>query len=113
MPGFGRRMDGLSGRRRSPRAPVVLAGSAWAISGSRSVLIADISATGARLQGRDLPPAKSEVLVTAGQAEVFARVSWQTDDECGLEFDHPLSPELLLNVQEQGDWATVTGLRMS
>jgi hypothetical protein len=104
-------MDGLSGRRSSPREPVILAASAWAIGGSRSVLIADISATGARLQGRDLPPSATDVLITVGPIETFATVNWRADDECGVEFDVKLTPDLLSQMQEHGDWALVTGLR--
>ena len=111
MPGFGRRMDGLSGRRRSPRQPVILAASAWAIGGSRSVLIGDLSATGARLRGRDLPPSAADVLITVGPIEVFATVNWRADVECGVEFHATLTPDLLGQIQKHGDWALVTGLR--
>ena len=111
MPEFGRRIDGPNGRRRSARKAVTLAASAWAIEGSHSVLIADVSRTGARLQGRDLPPVAAEVLITFGSLELFATVTWQTSDECGIEFETSLTPELLRKLQEQGDWALVTGLR--
>ena len=111
MPGFGRRVDGLSGRRTSRRDQVLLAASAWAIGGSRSVLVADISSAGAKLQGRDLPRTATEVLVTVGTTEFFARVSWSEDNECGLNFEVPLTPDELAQIQAQGDWGLVTGFR--
>jgi hypothetical protein len=104
-------MDGLSGRRGSQRKPVVLAASAWAISGSRSVLISDISSSGVRLRGRDLPAAAEEVLVTIGPLELFAKVSWCDHDECGLAFENALTPDIITQMQKQGDWALVTGDR--
>jgi hypothetical protein len=109
MPGFGRRVDGLSGRRANRRSPVVLAASAFAIGGSRSVLVADISSAGAKLQGRDLPSPATELLITIGTTEVFAKVSWNQDNECGLNFEIPLTTDQLTAMRAQGDWALATG----
>jgi len=111
MPEFGRRMDGLSGRRQRQRSPVTLAASAWAIGRSHSVLVADISQSGARLQGRDFPAVGADLMVTIGSVEVFAKVKWRDDDECGITFDTSFTPEMLGRVRQEGDWALVTGVR--
>jgi hypothetical protein len=106
---FGRRIDGLAGRRHARRQQVILAASAQAIDCSRSVVISDLSPQGAKLQGRGLPLPGREVLITAGSIDVFATVAWSEKDECGLRFDSPLDDALLKLLQHEGRWTTVTG----
>jgi PilZ domain len=108
-PPSGRRMDGLSGRRTAARERVVLVASAQAIDSARSVVIADLSNQGARLQGRDLPSNGREVLITTGSLAVFAVVAWYKTDECGLRFDPPLDHSQLRQLEHEGQWATVMG----
>lgn len=107
---FGRRVDGLSGRRRRVRQPVVLAASAMSIERSRSVLVADLSPAGAMLHGRDLPEAGSELLVAVGSQDSFATIIWRNEDACGIEFDNPLPDDRLAQLQREGRWASVTGV---
>jgi hypothetical protein len=109
-PTFGRRLDGLAGRRNARRQRVILAASAQAIDCSRSVVVADLSHRGAKLQGRDLPPAGREVLITAGSIDVFATVAWSDNDECGLSFDWRLDDATLDALTREGKWAKVMGL---
>ena len=106
---FGRRVDGPSGRRRRVRQPVVLAASAVSIERSRSVLVADLSPSGAKLQGRDLPKEGSEVLVAVGSQDSFATIVWRNDDACGIEFDTLLPEERVAQLKHEGRWASVTG----
>jgi hypothetical protein len=108
-PTLGRRMDGLSGRRSAQWGCVVLVASARAIDSSRSLLIADLSNWGAKLQGRDLPSNGREVLITTGSLAVFAVVTWCKTDECGLHFDPPLNDCQLRQLEHEGQWATVMG----
>ena len=107
---FGRRVDGLSGRRSRVRQPVILAASAMSIERSRSVLVADLSPSGARLQGRDLPKEGSEVLVAVGSQDSFATIVWRNDDTCGIKFEMPLAADRLARLQHEGCWAAVTGV---
>jgi hypothetical protein len=107
---FGRRVDGLSGRRRRVRQPVILAASAMSIDRSRSVLVADLSPSGAMLHGRDLPREGSEVLVAVGSQDSFATIVWRNDDACGIEFEMPLPEHRLAQLQHEGCWASVTGV---
>ena len=109
MPSFGKRVDGPDGRRRVIRQPVVLAASALAVAGSRSVLVADLSSVGAKLQGRDLPIPGSEVLVAVGTQESFGTIVWGKEDACGISFDHPLGNDKLDRFKQEGSWASVTG----
>ena len=110
MPGFGRRTDGLSGRRTASRQSVILPASARSIDRSRSVVITDVSRKGAKLLGRDLPSTKAEVLVSAGKIDLFGRIAWRENDECGVTFDTPISDQLVAELKAEGRWATVMGV---
>ena len=106
---FGRRVDGLGGRRRRVRQPVLLAASAMSIERSRSVLVADLSPSGAMLHGRDLPKEGTELLVAVGSRDSFARIVWRNEDACGIEFDSPLPDDRLAQLKNEGHWTAVTG----
>src|SRR5687767_12456778 len=88
---FGRR-SAQTCNRRHVRYPVMLAGSALAVTRSRSVAIADVSALGARLGGRDLPSPGDEVLVIVGSTDRMGTVIWRSGDQCGVELDETLAP---------------------
>jgi hypothetical protein len=110
MPVFGKRIDGLTGRRRTPREDVVLAGSARSLRASRPVVIADVSPLGAKLQGRELNSLEGEVLISVGNIDVFARIAWAEKAECGVIFEEDLSPQLVSHLKREGRWAKVMGL---
>ena len=109
MPSFGRRTDGLSGRRRQTRQPVLLAASALSIERSRSAIVSDLSAAGAKLNGRDLPKPGSEVLIGIGSEDSFATIKWWSEEACGVEFDRLLAPQQIDNFKTEGAWESVTG----
>jgi hypothetical protein len=75
----------------------------------RSVLVADLSPSGAMLHGRDLPKEGSEVLVAVGSQDSFAMIVWSNDDACGIEFEEPLPEHRLARLHHEGNWASVTG----
>ena len=106
-------MDGLSGRRRSSRQPVVLAASALAIDCSRSGVIADLSENGARFQGRGLPGPGREILLTVGSKEVFGTVAWHEHEECGVTFDPPLPAAIVESLKKEGRWSYVMGVEQA
>jgi hypothetical protein len=57
---------------------------------SRSAILVDVSATGARLLGPDLPQPAEELFLTVEGVVVFGTVAWERDDERGVAFDEPL-----------------------
>ena len=75
-----------------------------------SVLGPDLSETGARLQGRDLPSPRERLLVNFGQTGVFATVAWTGSDQCGIVFDNPLDSRGVEQLRAEADWASVMGL---
>ncbi|MGE5562092.1 MAG: PilZ domain-containing protein [Bacillota bacterium] len=109
MPGFGRRIDGPGGRRRSVRENVVLAGSAFAIGSSQSVMIEDVGRAGAKLRAQRVEPVGRQLLVRIGTVEMLASVIWSRPEQCGIRFDEPLDDQTLQAVKKEGCWATVTG----
>ena len=96
-------------RRTSQREEVVLAGSAYGLGRSRSIIVSDLSLEGARLDARDMPAPGDDVLVIVGPFDGLAKVVWRTDDRCGVEFDEAL-PDYMLNAMKNGaKWMEVAG----
>lgn len=90
-PGFGRRMDGPTGRRRALRERMNLPVSLHSIEQSRVALIADISASGCRLHGMGLPDVGQDVLLKAAQVELFGTIVWKAKDDRGVKFEELIS----------------------
>ena len=105
---FGRKSD-ADRRRRYARHQVMLAGSAMAITRSRSVMVADVSELGARLGGRDLPSPGDEVLMIVGSTDRLGIVKWCRGDQCGVELDEALAPDAIERMKQEADWTTVAG----
>lgn len=59
----------------------------------RSSVVIDVSATGARLQGPDLPRTSEELFVTVDGIIAFGVVAWEAGEERGIAFDPPLDAE--------------------
>jgi hypothetical protein len=87
----------------------MLAGSAMAITRSRSVFVSDLSSHGARLGGRDLPHSGDEVLMIVGPVDAMATVVWQNADKCGVRFEEPLGESSIAQMKRDAAWAAVTG----
>jgi hypothetical protein len=87
MSNFGKRRDGPNGQRWLRRKRVGIAGCAVSFEGCRSVLIEDISMTGARLRGRALPEPGTGVMVKAGERTLFGEVAWAAGEHRGIAFD--------------------------
>ncbi len=105
---FGRRVTPICSRR-SGREAVMLAGSAMAVTRSRSVVVSDLSSQGAGLAGRDLPPAGDDVLMVVGTTDRMATVVWRHGDKCGIRFDQPLGNDNIELMKSEAPWAAVTG----
>ena len=96
-------------RRRAVREPVMLAGSAMSVTRSRSVMIADLSESGARLGGRDLPALGDAVLMVVGSQDRMGTVMWRRGDHCGVRLDQPLANDAIGQMKQEAHWAEVTG----
>ena len=96
-------------RRRSEREPVTLAGSAFGVGRSRSIIVSDVSSGGARLDARDLPAPGHDVLVIVGPFDSMAKVVWRADDRCGVQFDDNVTDETLGRMKNEAKWMSVAG----
>lgn len=88
---FGRRTDGPMGRRRTVRERMTLAVSLYSLDQSRVALLADISQEGCCIHGAGLPKVGRDVLLKAGEAELFGHIVWQADGKRGVQFDQAIS----------------------
>jgi hypothetical protein len=80
------------GRRSAPRATAPLIALVTTLKGSHSAILVDVSSTGARLRGTDLPHEGEEMFMTVEKVIAFGTVVWARDGELGLAFDRPLLP---------------------
>jgi len=88
MSDFGKCAGG--GRRSAARKTVPLVAVVTTLRESRSAILVDVSATGARLRGADLPNSAEELFLTVDGVVVFGTVAWEREHERGIEFDGPL-----------------------
>jgi hypothetical protein len=100
---------GTQNSRRSHREPVMLAGSAFGISRSRSVVISDLCPEGAQLDGRDLPPPGDDLVMVVGSFDTMAKVVWCSGDKCGVHFDEVVAYETLTRMKQEAQWTAVAG----
>jgi PilZ domain len=87
---FGKSNDLWHGRRAAARQRVMIVGSAVTLDGSKSILVENVSRSGAKLRGRRLPPLGKQVLVWMEGADALGHVAWTAFDQCGVAFDPPL-----------------------
>lgn len=88
MSTFGKCQGG--GRRTAKRSKVPLIAVVMTLTESRSAVVVDISATGARLRAKDLPQEGCELFLTLEGVVVFGTVAWSRRSECGIAFDGKL-----------------------
>lgn len=87
---FGRRLDGVGGRRCEGRTSIAIAASLFSMRQSRVVMLTNISRKGAMLKGSELPSACAEVWIRLGMLDIFGIVVWADRVTCGIRFDRPL-----------------------
>lgn len=92
MDKFGKRVDGIDGRRAAVRQIVSMPASMFSLEHSRVVIVEDISTTGAKLTGDDLPKLGEDVWIKAGPVDAFGTVVWADEYVCGVTFEQPLAP---------------------
>ena len=87
-------------RRRAVRRQIFVAGSAVTIHGSKSVVVENLSCSGAKIRGRDLPPTGKPILIWMEGLDVLGSIAWTRSDECGVHFDVPLDAETLICLEQ-------------
>lgn len=89
----------LRGRRVEPRANIVLPASVEALDGRQSISLIEVSRSGARLEGADLPAIGKGVILRCGKLDTFGTVVWAVDGRCGVAFDEPISTQELIEIR--------------
>ena len=86
MANFGKRIEPTSRRwlkRRRVGIPAVAELSEWSVG----ALIQDLTMTGARLLGRDLPAQKTRLVLKVAGRSIAGEVVWSAGDHRGVRFD--------------------------
>jgi len=89
----GNRIDVPGGRRKAARRPAGSSGSAVSIQGSRSAVVEDLSAGGAKVRGHHLPSVGKQVLIWTEEFDLLGSVVWARFGERGIAFDAPASAD--------------------
>ena len=110
MSTFGKRVDGVHGRRRGSRKSVLVPVAMMALSRSGPATVVNVSCTGARLHGNVLPNPGKDAVIKVGRVEAFGTIVWSDDDLCGMHFDCPLSQQELHVLERQTEAVLVTRL---
>jgi hypothetical protein len=87
---FGKRGGG--GRRGAPREAAPLIAVYTTVTRSHEVVLVDVSSTGARLSGPNLPEAGEQLFVSVENIKAFGTVVWVEPPGFAIEFDSPLAP---------------------
>ena len=88
MNAFGKASGG--GRRAANRQNAALMVLVSTLSRTLEAVLVDLSATGARITGCELPPIGEELYFSVLRLKTVAVVRWRTPTECGLQFYEPL-----------------------
>ena len=104
---FGKRLDGPGGRRGAARAPLVLRAAMTTQCRSQTVVLLDVSQTGAKLTCPDVPPVGTDVLVRIGPLEAFATVVWAEIGDCGVNFEASIGIDEVELLRREGGPASL------
>lgn len=96
---FGKRSGG--GRRRAPREALPLLATLTTVSRTYSGTLVNVSATGARLRGDNLPEADQDLVLSVEGVRNFGTVRWNRNGEVGLEFDPPIGAAEVMKLRRE------------
>lgn len=97
MSTFGKRQGG--GRRRAEREHLPLIAIFTTRTRSHAAALVDLSATGARLRGTDLPAPDEDLMLNVEGLSAYAVTRWCRLGFCGVEFEVPLSPAQIASLE--------------
>lgn len=96
--------DATAGRRRHSRLRVHLPAKLITLDGTLTATLLDLSFRGARvLLGRGSVQRGDTAVLTWGTFEAFCTVAWAESGSCGLNFDEPLQPQVLIATRDIAD----------
>ena len=94
--------SGATGRRTVPRAQVPIVATVSSSVGEQRAVPIDISRTGARLGGANLPAVGEQLTFQAAGVEAHGDVVWQDEERCAVEFATPIASAEVQQVRSAG-----------
>jgi hypothetical protein len=92
-----------TGRRRHSRLRVCLPAKLVTLNGTFAVTLLDLSFRGAKLGLGAFAQPGGDAVLCWGRFEMFCRVAWCRGERCGLDFDEPLHPDVLIATRDLAD----------
>ena len=89
------------GRRTAPRQAAPLIAIITTLKDTHEARLVDVSTTGVRLKGEDLPVEGEELFLTIESVRTFGCVAWRRDGECGIAFEGPLPPDAVNGLRQK------------
>jgi PilZ domain len=96
--------DASTGRRRHSRLRVCLTARLITLGGTLPITLLNLSFTGARISlGTASVQRGASAVLTWSGFEAFCKVAWVQGGHCGLDFDEPLRPDMLIATRDLAD----------
>jgi hypothetical protein len=95
------------GRRRDSRLKATLDARLVTVSGSHTLLICDLSMSGARLSSKHRLRQGAQAVLSWLDFEAFGAIVWTNDGVSGMEFDQLLDPSVLIATRNLVDFGLV------
>jgi hypothetical protein len=98
------------GRRSAERVPLPLAALLTSVGRTRRAELLDISCTGIRVRGRELPAEGEDLQIKIESVRAFGTVMWVDGQQCGVAFECPLMPFEVDSLRRQASLPSFAGL---
>ena len=96
--------DASAGRRRHSRLRVHLPARLITLEGTLPVTLLDLSFRGGKVVlGMVVLRRGASAVLSWGSFEAFCTVAWTRGQSCGLDFDTPLNPQVLIATRDLSD----------
>ena len=73
---------------------------AEALSGRRNVRLLDLSRSGAKLEGADLPSVGKDIVLRCAGLDTFGTIVWAEAEQCGIAFDEQIRLRDLVRLRD-------------
>ena len=80
-------------RRQWPRQLMLMSARLLTTTTDKNISIRDLAPGGARIEGSDIPPVGTDVLLKRGEFEAFGTIAWHSGTHAGIEFEAELDDE--------------------
>jgi hypothetical protein len=96
--------DASAGRRRHSRLRVHLPARLITLEGTLHATLLDLSFRGGKVVlATDILRRGASAVLSWGSFEAFCTVAWTRGQSCGLDFETPLKPQVLIATRELAD----------